>query len=133
MNTHESRIRVRYAETDAMGVVHHSSYIIWFELGRTEWLEARGYSYADFEKSGYYLVVAEVGARYMRPARYGDEVLLQTTASDVRSRTVRFDYEVRNSQGGELLVSGFTRHVLTDHSGAVRKFPDYMWQLISHT
>lgn len=130
MNSHDSRISVRYAETDAMGIVHHASYIVWFELARTEWLAARGYSYAEFEQSGYYLVVAEVGSRYLQPARYGHDVIVRATANDVKSRSVRFDYEVRHAESDAMLVTGFTRHILTDHGGVVRKFPAHMLEVI---
>lgn len=132
MNFHESRIRVRYAETDAMGIVHHSSYIIWFEVGRTEWLEAQGYSYAEFEQTGYHLVVTEIGARYKQPVRYGQEIVLRTRPSEVKSRAVRFDYEVLDAASRTPLVTGFSRHILTDHAGNVRKFPDAMWELIKN-
>ncbi len=131
MKSHDSKIQVRYAETDAQGVVHHASYVVWFEVGRTDWLEARGYSYAEFEQSGYYLVVAEIGLRYLGPVRYGDPITLRTTATEVKSRAVRFDYEVLRTGSGHSLVTGFSRHVLTDHAGAVRKFPGYMWAVIN--
>lgn len=131
MHDHVSRIAIRYAETDAMGVVHHASYLVWFEVGRTEWLQARGYSYAEFEQTGFYLVVAEVGLRYLRPARYGHDVLLHTFAREVQSRAVRFEYEVRHATTDELLVTGFSRHILTGHDGAIRRFPPEMLNLIS--
>ena len=130
MHPHESLIRVRYAETDAMGVVHHSSYIVWFELARTEWLEARGFSYAEFEATGYYLVVTEIGARYLRPARYGHDVIVRAELAEAKSRGLRFDYEVRHGATQEKLMSGFSRHILTDHQGAIRKFPEYLWDAI---
>ncbi|MBA3533665.1 MAG: acyl-CoA thioesterase [Ardenticatenales bacterium] len=130
MYSHESLIRVRYAETDAMGVVHHSSYIVWFELARTDWLEARGYSYAEFEATGYYLVVTEIGARYLRPARYGHDVIVRATLTEPRSRGLRYDYEVRHGGTQEVLITGFSRHILTDHQGNIRKFPAYMWETL---
>lgn len=130
MNSHDSRIAVRYAETDAMGVVHHASYIVWFEVGRTEWLAARGYSYAAFEKSGFFLVVAEIGSRYLQPVRYGDPIILRTTPSEVQSRAIRFEYEIRHEETDTLLATGFTRHILTDHQGTIRRFPAHMMELI---
>ena len=130
MEPHETRIKVRYAETDAMGIVHHCNYIIWFEVGRTEWMAARGYSYAEFEQTGYYLVVSEVGARYTQPTRYGDDVILRTYVSEVKSRAVRFEYEVLHADSRERLVTGFTRHILTDHEGHVRKFPAHMIRVL---
>ncbi|MGH2544492.1 MAG: acyl-CoA thioesterase, partial [Ardenticatenaceae bacterium] len=131
MHTHESHIAVRYAETDAMGVVHHGSYVVWFEVGRTEWLQSLGYHYSDFEQSGFYLVVAEIGLRYLRPARYGDTVIVRTSATEIKSRAIRFQYDIYRAADQDLLVTGFTRHILTDHEGNIRKFPDYMWRLIN--
>ena len=131
--THETRIRVRYAETDAMGIVHHSNYIIWFEVGRTELMATRGYTYAEFEKTGYYLVVSEVGARYARPARYGDDIILRTSVSEVKTRAVRFEYEILEAESGQALVTGFTRHILTNHQGRVRKFPPDMMALLKES
>jgi acyl-CoA thioester hydrolase len=130
MYTHDSRVTVRYAETDAMGVVHHRNYIVWFELGRTEWLEALGYSYAEFERSGFFLVVSEVGLRYLRPARYGDTVIVRTQPDEIKSRAIRFRYEVLHSASGATLVTGFTRHILTDHEGNIRTWPEHMLTLI---
>ncbi len=127
---HETHIRVRYAETDAMGIVHHSNYIIWFEVGRTELMATRGYTYAEFEKKGYYLVVSEVGARYARPARYGEDIILRTYVSEVKTRAVRFEYEILEAESRQSLVTGFTRHILTDHQGRVRKFPPDMMTLL---
>ena len=123
MYRHESSIAVRYAETDAMGVVHHASYIVWFEVGRTEWLEALGYTYAAFERSGFFLGVAKVGAQYRRPVRYGDPVRISTWPSEIKSRAIRFEYEVRHAETDELMVSGFTHHILTDHDGRIRTWP----------
>lgn len=130
MQQHVSRIVVRYAETDAMAVVHHASYLVWFEVGRTEWLAALGYSYAAFEQRGYFLVVSEVGVRYGQPARYGDVIHLVTRLSERRSRALRFDYEVRHADDDRLLARGHTRHILTDHEGQIRSFPADMMELL---
>lgn len=130
MTPHDCRISVRYAETDAMGIVHHANYFIWFEVGRTEWLAARGYSYAQLEQSGYYLVVAEISARYGQPARYGHDIILRTHASSIKSRAIGFDYEVLHAETGSPLVTGHSRHILTDHEGRVRTFPPHVLELI---
>lgn len=132
-NIHETRLSVRYAETDAMGIVHHSNYLVWFEVGRTEWMAARGYTYAEFEQTGYYLVVSEIGVRYVRPARYGHDVILRTSVSEVKSRAIRFEYEVLHADSQERLVTGFTRHITTNHQGHVRKFPAYMIKLLKES
>lgn len=130
MYEHESRIAVRYAETDAMGVVHHASYLVWFEVARTDWLEALGYSYAAFEREGFFLIVSEVGLRYRRPTRYGETVAVRVQPSQLKSRAIRFEYEVRNASSGELLVTGFTSHILTDHQGNIRTWPAGVLALI---
>jgi acyl-CoA thioester hydrolase len=124
-------LAVRYAETDAMGVVHHASYIVWFEVARTEWLAAQGYRYADLEKQGFFLVVAEVNARYLKPVRYGDPVVVRSHPTEVKSRAIRFAYEVICSDTGEVHVTGSTRHICTDRQGRVAKIPDYLMALIT--
>jgi acyl-CoA thioester hydrolase len=123
----ETRFHVRYAETDQMGIVHHSAYIIWFEEGRSAWSRQIGHPYADFERSGYELAVTEVGARYIAPARYDQEVAVRTWVSQVRSRLIRFEYEVLDVQTGQLLVNGFTAHICLDRQGKPARIPED-WQ-----
>lgn len=130
MHTHEIRFDVRYAETDAMAVVHHSRYLPWLELGRTEWLKSLGMHYAEIERQGYFLVISEVGLRYLRPARYGDTVVVQTRMEKIRSRHMRFEYEIRRDGSDERLVTAFTEHILTDRAGALRRFPPELLALI---
>lgn len=105
----EIDVEVRYAETDQMGVVHHANYIVWFELARTRLCSLSGFHYADIEKLGYLLMVTGVESRYHRPARYGDTVKVHCWCERVRSRGLRFTYEVRNEN--EKLVTGVTEHV----------------------
>ncbi len=119
----ETPLRVRYAETDAMGIVHHASYIIWFEVGRSDWMRQQGMSYADVEASGYLLVVSEVQARFMRPARYDELVVIRTRVAELKSRKLRFEYEVVGQATGETLVVGATSHIMTDRAGRVTTFP----------
>lgn len=126
----QSVIRVRYAETDAMGIVHHTAYIVWFEVGRSEWMRQRGSSYAAFEASGYLLPVSEVGARYLMPARYDEMVVIRTWVAELKSRKLRFNYEIVRQSNGELLVTGFTTHIVTDHSGRVKTFPAEVRKLL---
>jgi len=121
--THEIRFHVRYAETDAMGIVHHSSYIVWFEEGRSSYMRAIGFPYAEVEKAGYYFTVTEVHARYLAPAKYDEEISLFTRVGELKSRGLRFEYEVRRAADGQLLVSGYTEHICIDHAGAVRRIP----------
>ena len=119
----ETTLRVRYAETDAMGVVYHTNYIIWFEVGRGEYMRQRGGTYREFEDHGVYLPVTEVDARFITPARYDDEVVVRTSVEEVRSRRVTLYYEVLMKDTGQLLVTGHTKHLCMDREGRVRRLP----------
>ena len=119
----ETTFHVRYAETDQMGIVHHSSYIVWFEEGRSAWSRQLGHPYADFERAGYLLAVSEVGARYLTPARYDQKVTIRTWVSQVRSRLVRFEYEVVDAEGDEVFVVGFSTHICLDRDGKPARIP----------
>ncbi|MBC8078294.1 MAG: acyl-CoA thioesterase [Chloroflexales bacterium] len=107
-------LRARYAETDAQGIVHHSSYIVWFELGRVELLRAHGISYRAMEAQGLAIVVSELAARYHAPARYDDLVQVQTALALVRSRQVAFNYRLSLADTGALLVTGRSTHIVVD-------------------
>jgi len=119
----EAQVRVRYAETDAMGVVHHANYFVWFELGRTEYTRAVGLPYREVEARGVRLVVIEATARFHAPARYDDVVVIRTAVSDVSKATLVFAYEAR-LPAGTLLVDGQTVHAATDLAGRVRRIPE---------
>jgi acyl-CoA thioester hydrolase len=125
--TAEVTFHVRYAETDAMGIVHHASYIVWFEEGRSHYARQRGSDYAEFERSGYYLTVAEVNARYLKPVTYGTQVTVRCWIKSMQSRALTFAYEILNSSTGELCVTGETRHVCISHDGRVALLPA-MWR-----
>jgi acyl-CoA thioester hydrolase len=116
-------MRVRYAETDAMGVAHHTAYLVWFEAGRTEYTRAAGLPYRAVEEAGVRLVVVEAHCRYHRPARYDDVVVVRTRVTDLGRATVTFGYEVRRDDGA-LLADGYTVHAATDAAGRVRRMPD---------
>jgi len=122
----EVRFRVRYFETDAMGIVHHASYITWFEEGRSAFTRAIGYPYSRMEQEGVALAVAEVSARYHRPARYDDEVSVVAALLQLGSRGITFAYEVRRTADSELLVTGVTKHISVDSQGCVTVFPAEM-------
>lgn len=109
------RLRVRYAETDQMGVVHHSVYPVWFEVARSSLSRAVGVPYSGWERRGYLLMVAEVTCRYRRPAHYDDEVVVWVRVRSVASRGVVFEYRVENAAGA-LLAEGETRHVVVDRA-----------------
>lgn len=120
----EVTLYVRYAETDAMGIVHHASHIVYFEEGRSNYARNRGSDYATFERSGHYLTVSEVHARYLRPARYGDRITVRCWIADMRSRTLTFEYEIVHADSGETCVSGYSKHICITHDGRVTTIPD---------
>lgn len=130
---HETEIRVRYAETDKMGIVHHSNYLIWFEAGRSDLCRARGFSYKEMEeKDDALMVVAETYCRYKSPAFYEDILLVRTQVAEVRSRSIRFIYEIYRGSDDTLLAEGETMHVVTDGNKKVRQIPDnYREKLLS--
>jgi len=105
------QFRVRYAETDAQGIVHHSNYLIWFESGRTELLRGVGLPYVELERQGYLIVVVRADLKYHRPAHYDDQIRLETQLVRARGKVVEFCYRVFN-QADELLVTGTTTHML---------------------
>ncbi|MCJ7618817.1 MAG: acyl-CoA thioesterase [Anaerolineae bacterium] len=119
----ETSLRVRYAETDAMGIVYHTNYIVWFEVGRGEFMRQRGGNYREFEEQGLYLPLTAVDARFLAPARYDDVVVVKTSVAEARSRSVTMYYEVLMQDTGQLLVTGHTKHLCTDREGRVRRFP----------
>ena len=116
---------VRFAETDAMGIVHHSNYIIWFEAGRVAWMDAVGMPYVEVAAGGNHFSVIGLQVQYRAPARFGDEVRVITRMSKLRSRQVSFTYEVRNG-GGELLATGSSDHICVDLDGRMAKIPAHV-------
>ena len=122
---HETLLRVRYAETDKMGIVYYANYLIWFEIGRTEFCRARGFSYRDMEENeDAFLVVAESYCRYKAAAFYDDELLVRTHITEMRKRSLRFGYEIVRASDGQIIAEGETGHVVTDAGGRVRSFPE---------
>ena len=126
----EATLRVRYAETDAMGIVYHANYIVWFEVGRGEYMHQQGHDYAHLEAQGYYLPVIEVQARYLAPARYGDLVTVKTWVEEARSRQVTFAYEVVMAETGQLLATGQTKHVCVDEQGTIKTIPQGIREML---
>jgi len=124
MDWHEIEVRVRYAETDQMGIVHHSNYLVWFELGRSEFCRARGFSYREMEeKDNAFLVVAEVYCRYKSPAFYEDVLTVRTSIGGIKSRSIQFIYEIFRASDESLLAEGETVHLVTDENKKVRSLP----------
>ena len=129
---HETTLRVRYAETDRMGVVYHANYLIWFEIGRTEFCRARGFAYRDMEENAdAFLVVAESYCRYKAPAFYDDELVVRTHITELRRRSVRFGYEILRVPDGLIIAEGETGHVVTDGNGRVKSMPEHYRDLLS--
>lgn len=127
---HVNEFRVRYAETDQMGVVYHANYLIWCEIGRTDFLRARGANYADLERSGILLAVAEANLRYHASARYDDLVRVETTLIDLRSRALTFDYLITHAEQGTRFVSATTRLVSLDRGARPTALPAPLRQLL---
>src|SRR5215813_829984 len=128
---HEALLRVRYAETDKMGVVYHANYLIWFEIGRTEYCRARGFSYRDMEESeNAFLVVAESYCRYKAPAFYDDVLVVRTHITELRRRSLRFGYEIIRESDGVVIAEGETGHVVTDGNSRVRSLPAAFAELL---
>ena len=121
----EAQVRVRYAETDQMGVVYHGNYFTWFEVGRVELCRRLGFEYKRMEsEDDSFIVVAEASCRYKRPARFDDLLTIRTRVSEAQRRTVRFAYEILNAASGELIATGETLHVICDRNGRPKALPD---------
>jgi acyl-CoA thioester hydrolase len=119
----ETSFYVRYAETDAMGIVHHANYIIFFEEGRSNYARQRGSDYANFERSGFYLLVIEVSARYLKPTRYGQRLTVRCWITELKSRTVSFEYEIVDAETREVCVTGISKHICITQDGRVSTLP----------
>jgi acyl-CoA thioester hydrolase len=120
---HDVEFRVRYAETDQMGVVYHTNYLVWCEVGRTDFIRSRGMSYADMERAGIGLAVSELSARFHAAARYDNMIRVRTTLAEARSRRVVFDYMITNADTGERLVTARTALIAVDPTGRPVSFP----------
>jgi len=111
----ETRLRVRYAETDCMGVVYYANYLVWMEVGRVELCKSLGFDYRNMEdQDGVFLTVAESHCRYRAPARFDDEVIVRTWLDEAGTRLAVFAYEMRLAESGQILATGYTRHVFVN-------------------
>ena len=137
---YQHQLRVRYAETDQMGVVYHANYLNWFEIGRTELIRELGYPYSHIEAKGLLLPVVEADLKFKKPARYDDLVTINTRVLETTSVRLHFAYEIRKMneekavESGELLVTGTTRHVWVNPSWRpvrIEKEAPELWQLLS--
>jgi acyl-CoA thioester hydrolase len=116
-------IRVSYADTDAMGIVYHSNYVRWFEIGRTELMRDMGIVYARLEQEGFYLPVTQLYCHYLAPARYDEIVRIETSINYFRRASIKFDYEIKNESGQGVLVEGYTVHAFTNRQGKIVRAP----------
>ncbi len=124
VRSHEALLRVRYAETDQMGVVYYANYLVWMELGRAEYCRAAGIRYRDMEvDDGILLAVVEAHCRYMSPARYDEEIAVKTWVANANRRMVQFQYEIRNAESGAPLASGETKHMFLSAGMRPMKLP----------
>lgn len=126
----QSPIRVRYAETDAQRVVHHSNYLVYFEVGRGDFLRSAGVDYNALEASGAFVVVVEANVRYHAPARYDDELVVHTRLAETRTRSMRFEYRV--VRGQETVASGWTAHVVVNREGRPIVIPEALLTAIAN-
>ena len=124
---HRITIVPRYAETDKGGVVHHSVYPVWFEMGRTELLRANGIAYKDLEATGIFFVVAEMHIKYRRPAEYDQKLQLETTCTNVSAGKVEHTYKLTRSSDRSLLAEGNSILACVDSKGKVRRIPEFMY------
>jgi acyl-CoA thioester hydrolase len=128
----ETKIRVRYAETDQMGVAYHSNFLIWFEVGRVELMRQLGFAYKEMEeRDGCFIAVVDARCRYKAPARYDDELLVRTRLRNVRHALIHFGYEVVRAADGVLLAEGETTHIVTDARMQRRALPERYAQVLS--
>lgn len=119
-------VDVRFAETDLMGVVHHASYIVWFEIGRVAWMKAAGMPYTDIAASGHHFAVTGIQAAYRAPARFGDTVQISTRMAKLRSRQIEFAYELRILADNALIATGVSEHICVDLEGRMAKIPQWI-------
>ncbi len=133
MNRHVARVRVRYAETDRMNVVHHASYIVWFEVGRSELMRAAGIPYRELEDvHGLLFPVIEVGASYRQPVSYDEEIEVRTTCTTVSPVRVRFDYEIARPGADRVLATGFTVHACVGReTGRLARMPAWLTERLA--
>ena len=124
----ETTLRVRFAETDMMGVVHHANYVIYFEAARVDFSRQAGAPYADLELKGYSLAVSDLQIRYLASARFDQMIVVRTWVDTIRSRAVRFGYEIVDQVTRNLLVTGSTQLICIDREGQVRRIPETWYE-----
>jgi acyl-CoA thioester hydrolase len=130
----DARVRVRYAETDQMGVVYHANYLIWMEVGRVEYWRTAGLRYRDMERDGILPVVAEANCRYRAPAFYDEEIVIQTRIAEINARMMRFDYEMRaaseDGSGQRVIAVGYTKHIFCGRDRRPCRMPEKYHEIL---
>jgi acyl-CoA thioester hydrolase len=130
---HDTTVRVRYAETDQMGVVYHANYLIWFEVGRVELMRAMGFEYKTMEtEDDCHIVVAEAHCRYEKSARYDEVLRIRTRVTEWRNRIVKFSYEIFRDLDDTLLATGYTTHVICGSNGRPKSLPAKYRDVLLH-
>jgi acyl-CoA thioester hydrolase len=119
----DCEVRVRYAETDQMGVAYYANYLVWFEVGRSEFCRKRGFCYADLEASGFKLVVTDAHCRYRNAARYDETITVRTWLRGMNSRMITFGYQILRKEKEEIIAEGETRHLCIDSNGKPKSLP----------
>lgn len=127
---HSHPIRVRYADSDQMGVAYYANYLVWFEIGRTEWLRARGYAYRSLESEGVFLPVTEASCKYLAPSRYDDLVYVVTRVTKLGRTVVRFDYQILK-EDGSVAATGHTEHCFLSRDGRPVRAPEGIANVLS--
>ena len=127
----EKDLEIRYADTDAMGVVHHSAYVLYCEMGRIQACSELGRPYHELEEEGIYLMVADVYCRYKKPIRFGDQVYIRTTIGRLTKKIIVFEYEIREKTGNTLLFTGHTTHVVTNRTEGPRSMPPEYLEILA--
>ena len=133
MKVSKTKIKVRYVETDQMGIVHHSNYFVWFEVGRTEFIKELGIKYSDMENMGVLLPLIESGCEYKRGARYEDEIVISTSVTLITPIRMEFKYDIIRENDDKLLAKGFTKHVFVNTNlkpiNVKKKYPE-LWDIL---
>lgn len=123
--------RIRYGDTDKMGISYYANYFAWFEAARTEYFRALGLPYTECEKKGYFLPVAETGARYHSPSTYDDLIIIRTSVSEISRTSMRFEYRVFQKASQNLLTTGYSVHVMVDSRMKPQRVPDEIKNIVT--
>ena len=127
----ETRLRPRYAETDAQGVVHHTSYIVWFEVARGEYCRALGFPYSEIEKQGYGFMVTDLSVKYLSPARFDDEIVVKTWVERIGRASCIFGYQIYNETSGKISIEGMTKHAAVTPAGKLVRFSPELYTVVA--